>query len=116
MAARRRKTSRRQTRPVVRAGVKKYGVNLGALEKEIKRLSDLLIVVKRKSALVRHSLAYLEREQRRVMRQINQARRFLTRLKNRGLKAWQQFPGNAEALYRQFKAEFNRLSRKLLSQ
>jgi hypothetical protein len=50
------------------------------------------------------------------MRQINQARRFFTRLKNRGLKAWQQFPGNAEALYRQLKAEFNRLSRKLLSQ
>ncbi len=92
------------------------GLNLGTLEKEIRRLTDLLLVIKRKSALVRRSLAYLEREQRRVMKQISQARRFLTRLKNRGIKAWKGFPNNAEGLYRQLKAEFNRLSRKWLPQ
>ena len=97
------------------ARIQKGALNLGALENEIKRLSNLLMSIKKKSALVRRSLAYLDREQKRVMRQISQARRFLTRLKNRGLKAWQGFPGNAETLYRQLKAEFNRISQKLLS-
>lgn len=98
------------------ASLPKNSLNLGALENEIKRLTNLLTSIKKKSALVRRSLAYLDREQKRVMRQINQARRFLLRLKNRGLKAWQGFPGNAESLYRQLKAEFNRISQKLLNQ
>lgn len=91
-------------------------VNLSALEKEVQRLSSLLLMIKKKSTLVRRSLAYLEREQKRVMKQINHAKRFLTRIKNRGIKAWQRFPNNAEGLYRQIKAEFNRISRKLMPQ
>jgi len=91
---------------------KKSAVNVRRLEAEINRLSDLLEVVKKKSVLVRRSLAYLEREQKKVRKQILQARAFLMRLKNRGVKAFHEFPHNAEDLYQQVKREFNRLSKK----
>ncbi|MCE9624928.1 MAG: hypothetical protein K8R69_05665, partial [Deltaproteobacteria bacterium] len=66
----------------------------------------------KKSVLVRRSLAYLEREQKKVRKQILQARAFLMRLKNRGVQAIQDIPHNAEDLYLQVKREFNRLSKK----
>jgi len=110
--AKKRKSSKK--RAAKKAAAVSKNVNLSALEKEIARLSSLLGTIKQKSVLVRRSLAYLEREQKRVMKQINHAKRFLTKLKNRGLKAWHRFPNNAEGLYRQIKAEFNRLSRKFM--
>lgn len=88
----------------------KPAVNVRRLEAEINRLSELLETIKKKSVLVRRSLAYLEREQKVVMRQLRYARSFLLRLKNRGLQALQNFPQTAEDLYDQLKREFNRLS------
>jgi len=112
--AKKRKSSKK--RAAKKSAVVVKNVNLGALEKEIARLSNLLGTIKQKSVLVRRSLAYLEREQKRVMKQINYAKRFLMRLKNRGIKAWHKFPNNAEGIYRQIKAEFNRISRRLMPQ
>lgn len=94
---------------------KKSAVNVRRLEAEINRLSELLDTIKKKSALVRRSLAYLEREQKAVMKQIKHARSFLLRLKNRGMRALQNFPQNAEELYQQVKREFNRVSRRWTS-
>ncbi len=85
-------------------------VNVHRLEAEINRLSELLETIKKKSVLVRRSLAYLEREQKVVMRQLRHARSFLLRLKNRGIQALQNFPQTAEDLYEQLKREFTRLS------
>lgn len=94
---------------------KKSAVNVRRLEAEINRLSELLDTIKKKSALVRRSLAYLEREQKAVMKQIKHARSFLLRLKNRGMRALQNFPQNAEELYQQVKREFNRVSKRWTS-
>lgn len=85
-------------------------VSYRLIETEINRLNDLLQTVKQKSQLVRRSLAYLDKEQRKVKKQINQARSFLLRLKNKGVKAFQNF--SAEDLYQQVKDEFNRLSKR----
>jgi|SRR5215831_264110 len=90
-------------------------LNYRRLEAEINRLSELLQTIKKKSRLVRSSLAYLEREQKKVRRQLQNARTFLLRLKNRGMKVIQNFPHTAEELYRQLKSEFNRLSRRWVS-
>ena len=89
---------------------KKPAVNVRLIEAEINRLSDLLEIVKKKSVLVRRSLAYLEREQKNVLKQLKHARSFVLRLKNRGMQAFHNFPQNAEELYRQLKREFNRVS------
>ncbi|MCC7344718.1 MAG: hypothetical protein IT573_07240 [Deltaproteobacteria bacterium] len=94
---------------------KKSAVNVRRLEAEINRMSELLDTIKKKSALVRRSLAYLEREQKAVMKQIKHARGFLLRLKNRGMRALQNFPQNAEELYQQVKREFNRVSKRWTS-
>jgi len=94
---------------------KKSAVNVRRLEAEINRLSELLETIKKKSALVRRSLAYLEREQKAVMKQLKHARSFLLRLKNRGMRALQNFPQNAEELYQQVKREFNRVSKRWTS-
>lgn len=94
---------------------KKSAVNVRRLEAEINRMSELLDTIKKKSALVRRSLAYLEREQKAVMKQIKHARSFLLRLKNRGMRALQNFPQNAEELYQQVKREFNRVSKRWTS-
>ncbi|HCU25230.1 MAG TPA: hypothetical protein DF383_09440 [Deltaproteobacteria bacterium] len=91
---------------------KKSAISYRLLEAEINRLSDLLKVIKKKSVLVRRSLAYLDREQKRVKKQLTSARTFLLRLKNRGMQALQNFPQSAEELYGQLKAEFGRLSRR----
>jgi len=88
----------------------KPAVNVRRLEAEINRLSELLETIKKKSVLVRRSLAYLDREQKIVMKQLRHARSFLLRLKNRGLQALHNFPQTAEDLYSQLKREFNRLS------
>ncbi len=116
--AKKKKRSKKKSKALKKKASKKIAkksrVSLNALEREIARLTDLVEVIKRKSSLVRRSLNYLEREQKRVIKQINQARRFLTKLKNRGLRAWQNFPENAESVYRQLKTEFNRLSKKLM--
>ena len=56
--------------------------------------------------------AYLEKEQRKVKKQLTQARSFLLRLKNKGVKPFQNFPQSAEELYQQVKSEFNRLSKR----
>jgi septal ring factor EnvC (AmiA/AmiB activator) len=85
------------------------------LEAEINRLTDLLNLIKKKSSLVRRSLAYLEREQKKVTRQIHDAKRFINKLRARGLEAWRNFPGNAEDLYYQLKREFNKISKRLRS-
>jgi len=107
--SRARKTVRKAKTKV--AGVPhKHNVSYRLLETEINRLSDLLQTVKQKSALVRRSLAYLEKEQRKVKKQLSQARSFLMRLKNKGVKAFQNF--SAEDLYQQVKDEFNRLSKR----
>ena len=119
--AKKRKTTKKKTtisraRKTVRkakakvATAPKHNVSYRLIETEINRLSDLLQTVKQKSALVRRSLAYLEKEQRKVKKQLNHARSFLLRLKNRGVKAFQNF--SAEDLYQQVKDEFNRLSKR----
>ncbi len=94
---------------------KKSAVSVRRLEAEINHLSDLLQKIKQKSVLVRRSLAYLDREQKNVMKQLRHARSFLLRLKNRGVKAIQNFPQSAEELYGQLKREFNRLSQRWTS-
>lgn len=88
------------------------GVNYRALEAEILKLSDLLQTISKKNKLVRRSLNYLEKEQKKLSKQITDAKRFLTRLKNRSLQVLREFPDNAEDLYYQLKDEFNRLSQK----
>lgn len=90
-------------------------LNYKNLENEINKLTDLLNVIKKKSTLVRRSLAYLEREQKKVSRQIIETKRFLNRLKNRGIAALRNLPENAEDLYYQLKGEFNRISKRLRS-
>jgi cob(I)alamin adenosyltransferase len=109
--SRARKTVRKaKTRVKSAAAPHKSNVSYRLLETEINRLSDLLQTVKQKSALVRRSLAYLEKEQRKVKKQLSHARSFLMRLKNKGVKAFQNF--SAEDLYQQVKDEFNRLSKR----
>lgn len=88
-------------------------LNYRSLENEINKLTDLLQHIKKKSTLVRRSLAYLEREQRRVNRQIRDAKRYLHKLKNRGIAALRNLPENAEDLFYQLKSEFNRISKRL---
>jgi septal ring factor EnvC (AmiA/AmiB activator) len=95
------------------AGFSLAALNYRSLESELNRLTDLLQHIRKKSTLVRRSLAYLEREQRRVTRQINDAKRFLNKLKNRGIAALRHLPENAEELFYQLKAEFNRFSKRL---
>jgi hypothetical protein len=90
-------------------------LNYRSIESEINKLTDLLTHLKKKSTLVRRSLAYLEREQRKVARQITEAKRFLNKLKNRGIAALRNLPENAEELYYQLKHEFNRISSRLRS-
>lgn len=106
----RARKSVRKAKAKVAAVPRKHNVSYRLIETEINRLSDLLQTVKQKSALVRRSLAYLEKEQRKVKKQLNHARSFLLRLKNRGVKAFQNF--SAEDLYQQVKDEFNRLSKR----
>jgi hypothetical protein len=89
------------------------GLNYHTIESEILRLSELLQTVRKKSKLVRKSLAYLEREQKKVARQIREARLFLTQLKNRGMRALREFPINAEEMFSQLKSEISRISRRL---
>ena len=108
--SRARKTVRKAKAKAAIAAPRKHNVSYRLLETEINRLSDLLQTVKQKSALVRRSLAYLEKEQRKVKKQLSHARSFLLRLKNRGVKAFQNF--SAEELYQQVKDEFNRLSKR----
>ncbi|HKY64506.1 MAG TPA: hypothetical protein VJR29_13950 [bacterium] len=107
-----RKAVRKASTRAAAVAPRKQHVSYRLLETEINRLSDLLQTVKQKSRLVRRSLAYLEKEQRKVKKQLSQARSFLLRLKNKGVKAFQNFPQSAEELYQQVKSEFNRLSKR----
>ncbi len=118
MATKKKKRSatRNKKRFVSKAVPKKTNfptLSYQAIEREIQRLTELLNLLKRKSSLVRRSLAYLEREQKKVARQINEARRFLNNLKNRGIRVLRNLPENAEELYYQLKGEFTRLSKRL---
>ncbi len=88
-------------------------VSYQSFEKELNRFYDLLESVGLRGRIVKKSLAYLEKEQRRLNKQLLEAKRFLTRLKNRSLKAWHDFPEQAEEIFRQLKSEFNRLSKRL---
>jgi hypothetical protein len=88
-------------------------LNYHSIESEIYRLTELLQTIRKKNKLVRKSLAYLEREQKKVARQIRDARRFLTQLKNRGIKVLREFPVNAEEMFAQLKTEISRISRRL---
>jgi chromosome segregation ATPase len=94
---------------------RKTPMTIKLLEAEINRLQDLLEVLKRKSSLVRRSLNYIEREQKRVMKQIQQARSFINRLKKRGMKTLKSVPRNLEGLYNQFLREVDRISKYLSS-
>jgi hypothetical protein len=89
------------------------GLNYHTIEVEIHRLTELLQTIRRKNKLVRKSLAYLEREQKKVARQIRDAKRFLTQLKNRGIRVIREFPVNAEEMFAQLKQEIARISRRL---
>jgi len=108
-----KKSAKRHSPAIAKKSGLSSGISLSSLEREIKRLTHMLQTIRQKSHLVRRSLAYLEREQKKVMRQINQAKRFLLKLKNRCIQAWNKFPENAEDLYFQLKLEFNRLSERL---
>ena len=123
--AQRKKTAMKRTNKVKRVSPRRSAVSkksnrsglavLGykAIEGEIQRLNDLLNHLKKKSSLVRRSLTYLEHEQKKVARQLQEAKRFLDKLKIRGIKILRNLPENAEELYYQLKHEFNRLSKKL---
>jgi len=89
------------------------GLNYHTIENEIHRLTELLQTIRKKNKLVKKSLAYLEREQKKVAKQIAEARKFLTQLKNRGIRALREFPDNAEEIFFQLKKEISRLSRRL---
>lgn len=89
------------------------GLNYRAIESEIRKLTELLQTIRTKNKLVKKSLAYLEKEQRKVAKQIQEARKYLTQLKNRGLKALRGFPDNAEEIFEQLKSEVTRLSKRL---
>ena len=89
------------------------GLNYRTIEMEISRLTELLQTIRRKNKLVKKSLAYLEREQKKVARQIQDAKKYLTRLKNRGIRAIRGFPDNAEEIFYQLKGEITRISRRL---
>ena len=89
------------------------GLNYKAIESEIRKLTELLQTIRNKNKLVKKSLAYLEKEQRKVAKQIQDARKFLTQLKVRGLKALRGFPDNAEEIFDQLKSEVTRLSKRL---
>ncbi len=89
------------------------GLNYRTLELEISRLTELLQTIRRKNKLVKKSLAYLEKEQRKVAKQIRDAKKYLTRLKNRGIKAIRGFPDNAEEIFYQLKGEITRISKRL---
>jgi hypothetical protein len=89
------------------------GLNYHTIESEIHRLTELLQTIRKKNKLVRKSLAYLEREQKKVARQIRDAKRFLTQWKNRGIRVLREFPVNAEEIYGQLKVEISRISRRL---
>ncbi len=88
-------------------------INYGMLENEIHRLTDLLQTISKKSTLVKEALAYLDREQKKVARQIHEAKKFLLKLKNRGLKALREFPDSAEDILFQLRNDINRLSKRL---
>lgn len=89
------------------------GLNYATIENEIYRLTELLQTIRKKNKLVKKSLAYLEREQKKVSKQIIEAKKFLTTLKNRGIRALREFPDNAEEIFYQLKREITRLSRRL---
>ena len=89
------------------------GLNYNMIESEILRLSELLQTIRKKNKLVRKSLAYLEREQKKVARQIREARLYLTQLKNRGIRVLREFPVNAEEMFAQLKSEIHRISKRL---
>lgn len=89
------------------------GLNYPSIESEILRLTELLQTIRKKNKLVRKSLAYLDREQKKVARQIRDAKRFLTQLKNRGIRALREFPVNAEEIFSQLKTEISRISHRL---
>jgi hypothetical protein len=120
----RRSTVRRAARGQVRqtlfmprrtaAGLASFGsLNYRAIEAEVIKLTELLHAISKKSKLVRKSLAYLEKEQKKVTRQLREAKKFLNQVKNRSIQVLRGFPGNAEEIYYQLKGEFNRLSKRL---
>ncbi len=88
-------------------------VSYQSFEKELNRFSELLESVGLRGRLVKKSLAYIEKEQKRLNQQLLEAKRFLPRLKNRSLKVWRDFPEHAEEVFRQLKLEFNRFSQRL---
>lgn len=73
----------------------------------------MLQALSKKSILVRKSLNYLEREQKRLNQQIQEAKKYLSQLKNWGLQALREFPDNAEDIFSQLKSEFNRIYSRL---
>lgn len=89
------------------------GLNYKTIELEIARLTELLQTIRKKNKLVKKSLAYLEREQKKVAKQIRDAKKYLTQLKNRGIKAIKGFPDNAEEIFEQLKGEVTRISKRL---
>jgi septal ring factor EnvC (AmiA/AmiB activator) len=96
------------------AGLASFGsLNYRAIEAEVIKLTELLHAISKKSKLVRKSLAYLEKEQKKVTRQLREAKKFLNQVKNRSIQVLRGFPGNAEEIYYQLKGEFNRLSKRL---
>jgi len=111
-SSRKKSTAKRRSIPAIKSGALPH-INYRTLEKEINRLTDLLEAVGIKSKFLKKSLAYLEREQNRVNKQISEAKRFLTKLKNRSIQAWRGFPENAEEIFQQLKSEFNRLSHRM---
>lgn len=100
-------------RSVTFNGARISSLNYHTIESEIHRLTELLQTIRKKNKLVRKSLAYLEREQKKVARQIKDAKRFLTQLKNRGIRVLREFPVNAEEMFGQLKTEISRISRRL---
>ncbi len=110
-----RKISKRTRTHHAAKSVRKTPITIKLLEAEVRRLQELLEILKKKSYFVRRSLAYIEREQRKVMKQIRQARMFLARMKKRGIRTLQLVPKNLEGLYGQFRKEIEKFSKYLIS-
>ena len=96
-----RRQEAKRSGPALLASIK--SLSYPRLEQELQKLAELLKSAQSKSKFVRRSLAYLEREQRALAGQAREAKKYFTKIKNRGAQALENFPENTEEFLQQLK-------------
>lgn len=73
-------------------------------------MADLIKTAQQKSDIVKKTLSYWEKEQKKLARQVQEASKYFKQAKDHSLKLIRQFPDKSEDILAQLKRELSKLS------